>query len=72
MKFYTNKTKPKCNKWVKIIDIDFYIHDVIIVPENKRKLSSQEFFWSEWEDMTLFWQYEENFKKIFKKKMGVK
>ena len=72
MKFYTNKTKPKCGKWIRILDNTYCVEDVIIVPENKKELSDSEFFWSELKDTTIYWQYEENFDKIFKKKLGIK
>ena len=72
MKFYTNKTKPKCGKWIRILDNTYCVEDVIIVPENKKELSFREFFWSEWKDETIYWQYEENFDKIFKNKLGIK
>ena len=72
MKFYTNKTKPKCGRWIRILDDSYCVNDLIIVPENKKELSSCEFFWSEWKHNTIFWQYEDKFDIIFKKKMGVK
>ena len=69
MKFYSNKTKPKCGKWIKTLtDLDS-IECFIVVPENKKELDSDEYFWSEWKEHVIVWQYEDNFDTLIKKRI---
>ena len=72
MKFYTQKTKPKCGKWIRILDNSYCVMDAIIVPEYRQELTSGEWFWSDLKESVIFWQYEDKFDKIYKKKLGIK
>lgn len=72
MRFYTNKTKPKCNT-----DIKFYadygaIEEVHIVSEKKLELELDEFKWSEIKSTVVIWQYSDNFDCLFRKRLGIK
>lgn len=73
MKFYTNKTKPKCGQWIKILTDEIKIYDLIIVPENiqERGLKSDEFFWSEWKDQVVLWQYADKFDTLMKQRLHI-
>jgi len=68
MKLYTNKTKPLCGRWIKVITNDIKVFDLIIVPENSKYLKTEEFFWSEWKPNIAWWQYADKFDVIFRKR----
>lgn len=71
MKFYTNKTKPKCGQWIKVLTNDIKIYDLIISPENRKELKTDEFFWSEWKDDVILWQYADKFDTLMRKRLHI-
>ena len=72
MKFYTNKTKPKCNTDIKYYTDYDSIEEVYIVSEKKKELERYEAQWSEIKNNVVIWQYSDNFDYLFRKKLGLK
>ena len=71
MKFYTNKTKPKCGIWIKVITHDIKIFDMIIAPEGSKHLQAEECNWSEWKQDIMLWQYAPQFDTLMRKRLHV-
>lgn len=76
MKFYTNKTKPKCDLWVKALlkdyDGNIRIDDFFVVKKTKPYLEWCERHWNIIKDDVVCWQYADNFDKIIKKRLNIK
>lgn len=71
-RFYTNKTKPKCNTYIKYYAGYDALETVYLVSERKKELDLGEVQWSEIKDDVIIWQEEETFDSLFKKRLGIK
>lgn len=69
MRFYTNKTKPKCNRRITVLTDIPSIEHLTLVRECKKELACNEFYWSEWKDTVVVWQYEDEFNKLIRKRI---
>lgn len=77
MKFYTNKTKPRCNEWVKALskDVDgksLVITNFFIVPKTKPYLEWCETHWEDTKGEIIYWQYADKFDILIKKRLNIK
>ena len=76
MKFYTNKTKPRCNEWVKALSTDMdgnlTIISFFVVPKTKPYLEWCEIHWEDIKDEVIYWQYADKFDILIKKRLNIK